>query len=289
MTSQKDQGHFPESMDAFIRTYHKDAKYFEYAVRAFKKNGTPFRKLVIVCPQGDGHIFTEICERNGLKNFQVHEKQEILSKGYDEQMLDKLTPDWYTNAEYICMLDSDSILAHPMKYEEFFRDGKPLHVYRERNECPEVCHMWMKTTAMMIGEIDKENEYMTRLGQMYPRTAFEQVRAHVQQHQGVSMVDWLKRKDNETKDIVSHTGAYVSEFESLGAVLYNKHHDAVTWCKHPVGNCVDGQRPPIIQGWSHDTPLRYEECFHYFQCVIDLGDDDQSCKDRKAAMGPTIL
>ena len=60
--------------------------------------------------------------------------------------------------------------------------------------------------------------------------------------QGMELADYIKMKDDETKDIKSHTGGYMSEFETLGAIMFNKHHDELTWCK--LGH--DEDCPPSI-------------------------------------------
>jgi hypothetical protein len=121
--------------DIFIKTYHKDFVWLEYALRSIRKFASGFRDVVIVSDDDGRTIPTSLLEILPCKVFYVRLPEKQPSNpdhgiGYLWQQYIKLTWYRYSDADAAVMMDSDRMFTCPFTPESFHKDGKFYWYYR---------------------------------------------------------------------------------------------------------------------------------------------------------------
>jgi len=184
-------------------------------------------------------------------------KVHIVDNGYQEQMLDKMHTDLYSNATAVVYLDTDTVLAQEITREQLFDENdRPYLCYRSTDICGKDCKVWMENFVRpMLGEGEMlHHEYMCRLGQAYPMTVFKAMRDAVASHKG-------ERWESFVRDALTPAGAQswtekdpaegFTEFNCMGAVLWRDYHEHVHWVR--IDWMEMGFRTCPQQTWSWET------------------------------------
>eukprot|EP00450_Noctiluca_scintillans_P000831 CAMPEP_0194488972 /NCGR_PEP_ID=MMETSP0253-20130528/8701_1 /TAXON_ID=2966 /ORGANISM="Noctiluca scintillans" /LENGTH=208 /DNA_ID=CAMNT_0039329395 /DNA_START=234 /DNA_END=856 /DNA_ORIENTATION=- len=200
------------------------------------------RNAVLVVPPGDVEAFQvtldHVWKGRDLEE-SLRERFKVLSSnisipgnGEQEQMLDKIHADHYTDAETIVFVDTDTVLALDLTRDQLFdSEGKPYLCYRSVGECAPYCGHWMQNFVKpMLGEGDGLNyEFMCRLGQAYRSDLFPKLRERVQTLKGDEWTNFVSSALNGGASPWSEgdgSGGF-TEFNALGALLWQEHHDDV--------------------------------------------------------------
>jgi hypothetical protein len=146
--------------DIFIKTYHKDFVWLEYALLSIKKFASGFRDVVIVT-DNDGKLIPEnILNIIPVKVFYVNLPSNRPSFvehgiGYLWQQYIKLTWYDYSDADSVYIFDSDEMFTRETTPDSFKQHGKFYWIYRDWEKAGTgVC--WKYSTSIML---QKEPEY----------------------------------------------------------------------------------------------------------------------------------
>lgn len=132
-------------IDIFIKTYHKDFIWLEYALRSIKKFAVGFRNIIIVSDD-DGNKLPEHF-KNIIDFTIIYVKVPLTSikmevgAGYVWQQIIKLSWYNYTDADSVVIIDSDEMLTCPTTPDSFKTNGKYNWFFREWKDAERaICH-----------------------------------------------------------------------------------------------------------------------------------------------------
>ncbi|NCZ53069.1 MAG: hypothetical protein EBY81_04155, partial [Verrucomicrobia bacterium] len=158
------------SVDLFIRSYKKDFEWLSYCLKSCAKSAKGFRQIHIVVPHGDQH------ELNHLTLEKVHICPRY-AEDYLGQQVTKLNADLYSDADFICHIDSDTVWLHDVSPKDFIHKGKAIMYYEPYDkigECP-----WQPIIEEAVGW-KPEFEFMRRPPHTFPRWIYKEIRDFLQ-------------------------------------------------------------------------------------------------------------
>lgn len=183
--------------DIFLRTYHKDLEWLNYALASIHKHVTGYRNIIITIPRGQGHLLSHLTAE---KVIEVHD----LPDGYLGQQLTKMEAWQHTDADCVLFWDSDVIASEPIDIRtEYFHEGKPI-LYKTRYSS--IDSPWKAITEKAVG-FPVEWEYMRRMPLVYWRDTLGDACVWIENLQGVSLWPYLEAQPLR----------HFSEFNAIGA------------------------------------------------------------------------
>lgn len=226
--------------DIFIRSYYKDFVWLRYALASIRRHCRGFSRVVLVTPKSS---------REKLDWAQLSGDLTVTCPDYRDdylgQQLTKLTADQWSDAEYICHIDSDCMFRRPTTPADLLEAAKPvvlMSAYRDLD--PHV--PWKGITEHLL-QREVLYEFMRLPPYTFPRWIYSAFREHVLSIQGTSLEDYVLAQP--------HRG--FSEFNALGAYAFLHHRDRFTWREvgheHREGPCR------VFWSWAGiDEPTRLE-------------------------------
>ena len=197
------------SVDLFIRSYKKDFEWLSYCLKSCAKSAKGFRQVHIVVPHGDQH------ELNHLTLEKVHICPRY-AEDYLGQQVTKLNADLYSDADFICHIDSDTVWLHDVSPKDFIHKGKAIVYYEPYDkigECP-----WQAIVEEAIGW-KPEFEFMRRPPHTFPRWLYKDMRDHLQATHKVPFDTFVATRPDRR----------FSEYNTLGAYAWKHHRDKFEW------------------------------------------------------------
>ena len=229
-----------ETVDIFIKTYHKDFIWLEYCIKSIKKFCKGFRDVVIVCDD-DGNLIPEnITKIMPLKVFyeKVPTNIDFMTNiGYNWQQNIKLNWIKYTDADVVFIFDSDYFLVEPTIPNNYKLDGKYYWIYRDWNKAGGA-NIWKVSTDNILG-IYTHNEAMTSPCFVLRRDTT------------IKFHEYIKNKYNTTsfwEMILREHIATFSEFNIFGNFIYYIYD--TNYKKIMVEESKSLPNHKIIQSWS---------------------------------------
>jgi hypothetical protein len=214
--------------DIFIRTYHKDIEWLNYALASIHKHVKGWRNIVITIPRGQGHLLSHLTVETVIE---VDDMQD----GYIGQQLTKMQAWKYTDAQCVLFWDSDVIATEPIDIHlEYFKDGKPILYktkYSSLTGCP-----WQGITEKAL-DLMLDWEYMRRMPIIHLRDVLAETLDFMQETHGVSMRTYLDAQPHKA----------FSEFNAIGAVADLLHRDSYAILDTEA---IDMPPNKVYQGWS---------------------------------------
>lgn len=188
------------NIDIVIRTYSKDLKWLDYALRSIQKHVTGYRSIVVAIPNAEPlrHLTAE-------KVVEV----EDLKDGYLGQQYTKMKAYEYTDADIIIFWDSDVIACEPVDVSEWVKDGKPI-IYKTLFSLTQT--PWKPITEKALG-FPVEYEYMRRLPLAYHASTIKACVRHIEDEHGLTLKEYLNRQPNAAFSEFNIIGAYAEKFE----------------------------------------------------------------------------
>lgn len=216
----------------FIRSFRGDFEWLRYALRSIAKFVT-VHQIVIAVPR---HDEIEVA-KFGLTKERVILIDPVTDDFYLDQQHSKLMADTVTSCDYILHSDSDCIWHTAFNPSMIMQDGKPVMLMTPYSKLPPSVP-WMAPTVKALGK-PVEFEHMRRQPFLYPRWAYQAFRSHIQRLHGVSLGQYIK--DQPYRGF--------SEYNAIGAFLFDQHHDKFHW----IDTSVTVELPPTFlkQYWSH--------------------------------------
>jgi hypothetical protein len=200
------------SCDIFIRSYYRDLDWLLYCLRSIELFCSGFRNVVVVVPGSSAGRL----RRLGIPEVTVH-----ICKDYDPdylgQQITKLHADLYTDADYICHVDSDWIFTRPCHPSDLFIEGKLTIGMTSYADLPQAIP-WKKATERFLGW-EVSYDFMRRQPYSFPRWLYAALREHAEHRHA---------RDIESY-ILSQPPLGFSEFNAMGAFAFFRHHEAFVW------------------------------------------------------------
>lgn len=197
--------------DLFVKSFSNDYEWLKYCLRSIQRFATGFRRVVVVVPQGEK-------PPTGTAEVVFHVAE--YGEPYDFQQVIKMHADHFTDAEFICVTDSDTIFTRPVRPEDFIADQRRVRwLYTPYVSLSgDDSQTWKKVTEKFIGH-EVGFEFMRRQPFTIPRWALQELRAWCHKVHGVTLERYIMTQPNRE----------VSEFNFLGAYLWFYHRDKVEW------------------------------------------------------------
>lgn len=272
--------------DVFMRSYIGDVEWVPYSVRSITESMTcrpgTIRYVHLVVPKKDVPSFTAVLDAVFQKynltaslrsRWRVTPSRIVVTAdGYQEQMLDKVHADVYSDADYIAFMDTDSVYPRDFTADQAFdTHGKPYLCYRTVKSCGEACSGWMQGHVKnMIGDTDAlKNEYMCSLGSLYPRKIFSHLRNVTSASFGEPWDAWVQAANGEGATTRWERG--FTEFNAFGALLWRDFHSEMHWVNMNTKGEHKGLHqmvhPNAIWSWEKD-PERIRISKRSLECLI---------------------
>jgi len=276
--------------DIFMRSYRGDLEWLDYSVPSITESMQcslgVIRNVLVVVPEDDVPDFnakldavwqkeqfpTRLRERWQVKPSKV----KVVGDGYQEQMLDKLHSDLYSDAKHFIYLDTDTVLVRDLTRQQLFNDvGQPYLCHRSVAKCGKDCEMWMQEHVKpMLGEGEMlEHEFMC-LGEAFPRYLYAHIRFAVEEHKGE---EWSNFTSNARASGASPwvepggVGGF-TEFNAMGAVMWRDFHEQPHWLDTDTKDLDMMARPLQTWSWEEDEAKR-EAAKRRFECIRELQHD----------------
>lgn len=199
------------TVDLIYKSYSSDFEFLKFSLRSVQRFATGFRRIVVIVPEGQtpptGDAET------------VHFVREH-GEPYLFQQNIKLHADMFTDAEFICHFDSDTIWTQPVTPQDLIVDNRrPIWLYTPYADITTGDgQTWKKPTAKVMRQ-PVEHEFMRRHPFVTPRWALEGFRKWMWLNHGMSLESY----------IMGQPGRSFSEFNAIGAWLWFFHRDKVEW------------------------------------------------------------
>lgn len=234
----------------FVKTWAQDYPWLSYCLQSIAKFSQEFEIVIIVSSEA------------GIPNPDPTSFQEIIlpepagSDGYLWQQIRKLHADLYTDSDFICTLDSDTIFTRAVTPQNYFTDGKIDWMMTPYSmvETP-----WKPITEKFLGR-PVEFEFMRRAPVVLPRWIYEALRNFCVQQHGRTLEQYIIEQPHRA----------FSEYNAIGAFAYYFHHDKFNWIN--TGEVPESEWPTLTvlqkKSWDGLTPQIVAE----FEEVLKGGD-----------------
>lgn len=210
--------------EIFIVTFAKDLPWLQYCLRSVKKFCTGFTGVTLVVPSDEKSFFKQFQLDAKLVTFNERPGKGMVHHMAIECMADKLV----SNAECVLHLDADTIFNGPTDVSQFFRNGKPIYVWRtyeslydQERKVNSDCVIWKERTERALGF--KTDVYgMCVMPCINSMKLFPQFRQWIEQQHGMPFVDWATQGQNAFPQDWS-------EYSALGAFAKELMPDLYHW------------------------------------------------------------
>lgn len=233
-------------MDVVYVTYAKDAEWFAQSIRVLRHNLSGIRYIHIVCPVQDSDI---IGRATGCVPHLLHPIADWDGRGYHWQQWVKINADTYSDADYICHIDSDVFIAKPTDVSEFFVNEKPSWLWSfYTDQGPDV--PWQKPTQNATG-LQCEREFMQGFPFILHRSTYARTRSWISDHTGVDHRAYIEH-------CATRGTTTFSEFNALGAVAWEAQHELYWWVDRMREDWPSGFHASR-QFWSHRPVSEHQQ------------------------------
>jgi hypothetical protein len=212
----------------FIRTYWKDFDWLSLCLASVRRHCRGFQDVVVVLPRGsEPWLRRTKLPRVGRIEFCRDYKDDYLG-----QQATKLHADAFTDADFICHVDSDCIFVRPTSPEDFVVGGKPRILMRAvellGRERP-----WQGPTEKFLGW-PVSFDFMRYPPFTFPRWLYSGVREHATLKHGVDLDQYIAMQPSRG----------FSEFNVLGAFAWARCRDGFIWTE-----CGEVPPPDSLCRW----------------------------------------
>lgn len=221
-----------KTVDILYVTYLHDLEWFQWSLNSVKKNFSGHRKIVGVAPLQDAWLFSKI------QGVEWHFIPDWVGRGYFWQQWVKIQAWKYSDADYICHIDSDVMVLGKVSVEELFRADKPCWMWQKYEELPPNVP-WQPITEQLLGD-KVALEYMRAFPFIIDRRTHELTEQHL-----------VKRFKQSLEHIIRSSRGF-SEFNIMGAIAHKFQEDLYTWFNTGNGGHWPVEFRLFRQHWSHD-------------------------------------
>lgn len=234
--------------EIFIVSYWKDFPWLEYVLRSIEKYCRGFAGVTVAIPERDRSKFDEAIKWYLFPWVKIKTYDEVEGKGMVQHMeimsrADDFVP---VGTDYVLHHDSDGIFNVPTTPEDFFRNDKPVYLYRTwesltgHDGVVSDCAQWREPTDAQLG-FASEVYTMAVNTQMMPIDFYHAYRLHLASVHGNVMDFFLSGKNSFPQDRM--------DFTAMGAFAHKCLPERFSW--FDVESGAPHPRDPKKAFWSH--------------------------------------
>lgn len=241
--------------DILIVSCAKHFAWLRYALLSCKRFATGFRQVKILIPSEDldaiTPLLTELSQKDGITS-RVQCYDDWPGKGFLRHEHVIMSSDEFTDADFVCHIDSDCMFTEPVTPEDYFVNGKQVLMHGRyewlKNDVQANLDMWRVTVENAIGR-PVTQETMRRHPAVHTRKLYPQARVEIEAHTGKSCADYIASCQESFPQ-------GFCEFNTLGAVAWDHFHDDYHWIDHEQLHKTGTPWPngKLVQWWSHQSP-----------------------------------
>jgi hypothetical protein len=238
------------NVDIFVVSCAKHFPWLQYALQSMVKFATGFRQVLIMIPEEDLPALNPWFGKLQSPNLPIRAKvyDDWPGKGFLRHEDIIMRSDKFTDADFICHMDSDTLFCEPVSPDDYFINGKPVLMY--------ATYHWLVTTqqanlGMWQTAVQKAvggpvlNEFMRRHPAVHARHVYGQARMCIGGHTGMSASRYIQSCREEFP-----TG--FAEFNTLGEVAWRYFHEDYHWWNQETEGFIKPNK--VVQFWSKSPP-----------------------------------
>ena len=232
--------------DIVIVSCERHFPWLRWALKSIDRFASGFRQVLVLIPDTDLSaiypLLTEFSTSTGVP-IRIKVYPDWPGKGFLRHEHVILCSDHFTDADFVCHVDSDCMFVEPVTPDDYFRDGKPILVhasyhwlinYQQANLI-----MWQDASEVALGWRPSE-ETMRLHPAVHYRKTYEKTRECIDAHTKRDLVDFMQSgRDEFPQDRV--------EFPVLGAVAWKFFHDDYHWLNQEKG---EWPHTKLVQFWG---------------------------------------
>lgn len=228
-------------IDIFIRTYSKDYFLLKYSLISIIKYLKGYRYIHICSREKDYNELITLIKSNPLtennEQIKTHKSHDFPDNiDYCGQQIIKMSADCFSDAEYLCFTDSDTIYHGEIDLKkEFFDDSGKINLFMDTWNNVGDANCWKKCLIKL--NLLTKYEFMRRLPIIIPSHILKELR---------NLIELKIKKNfiNACLEIFNDGG--ISEFNIMSSYLYIFYNQKCN-LRH-----IEGEKSlPILQLWSH--------------------------------------
>jgi len=238
--------------EIFIVSYWKDFPWLRYCLQSIQKFCTGFTGITLAIPARDYDAFLLMYDErcHGKNPIRIKAYDEVEGKGMVQHMEIMARADEFVpiGTEYVLHHDSDGIFNVPTTPEDFFRNDKPVYLYRTwesltgHDGVVSDCAQWREPTDAQLG-FASEVYTMCVNTQMMPIWFYQHYRAQLKYVHGDIHEYFISGKNGFPQDR--------TDFNAMGAFAHKRWHGAFSW--YDVESGQPHPRDPKKAFWSHGS------------------------------------
>jgi hypothetical protein len=211
--------------DLFIRSYWRDLEWLNFCLESIHQYCRGFRSVIVVVPRSTAPWLRRVAPLPKARIEFCRDYQD----DYLGQQVTKLLADTFTDADYVCHVDSDCVFFRPTSPEDFIVDGKP-RVLMQPYELLGRHWPWRKPTEKFMG-CQVFDDFMRHPPFTFPRWLYRELRSHAIAMHATDIESY----------IMTQPPRGFSEYNALGAFAWQQHRENFLWIdttvSAPVPHC----------------------------------------------------
>jgi hypothetical protein len=236
--------------DILIVSCAKHFPWLRFALLSCKKFAIGFRQVKILIPSEDlaamSPLLTELSQIDGIGS-KVQCYDDWPGKGFLRHEHVIMCSDEFTDADFVCHIDSDCMFTEPVTPEDYFVNGRPILLHASFHwlvtEQQANLGMWQVAVEKAVGWMPSE-ETMRRHPAVHYRDTYAMARRCIEEHTKMSCADYIRSCENAFPQTFA-------EFPTLGAVAWRFKHNDYHWLNQEKGEWPHSK---LAQFWSHAPP-----------------------------------
>jgi hypothetical protein len=201
------------SVDIFIRSYYKDLRWLGWCLKSIEKYAYGFRRTILVMPSSSEPRLLW----SGLGKEVTTYLCNDFHDDYLGQQVTKMHADRYTDADFICHVDSDCLFRRPVTPEDLISNGRAVLLAAAYNILKEEMG-WRRLSELFMGR-EVEFDFMRRQPFVYPRWLYSELREYTLRTHEMTLSDY----------IVSRPRRGFSEYNAMGSYAYYHRREDFVW------------------------------------------------------------
>lgn len=237
-------------VDILIVSHAPDFHWLSFCLRSIAKYATGFGETVVVIPEKDQTQFKMMAAGVGKNDritlpYTLHTYQEPPPPlGHLGHLIIKCHADIYSQADFICHVDSDCVFTEPVTPDDYFVDGKPVLLIEEFEHVKDKNALWWQTQTERALGMGCAYLGMCRHPSVHHRFIYKALRDRIEHVHRIPFEEYvLKQKPTRLPGF--------SEFCALSAFALSEQYDQYHWID--ITNAPE-KRPKdkLKQHWSFE-------------------------------------
>jgi hypothetical protein len=236
-------------LQLLIRSWRGDIDYAALAALSASFHIAKALEIVIVVPEQDLSLFKS---KTWPAKVALKGEPNFFSEDDLQQKYTKLMADEYCAGDYILHLDSDTVISRPVLRKDLIWRGRPSILYAPYETLPDTARAWKEGTSAAMA-IPVEHDFSRSATHMYHRSTYPRARKYLEDVHGTTLIEFLITRIGGQVGVVDTNAdeqieRYFSASNYLGAYLYYRVHDSITWVPawdDPRNNALFPILPPF--------------------------------------------